>query len=322
MMKVLIITNKRDITSDFIVRELKKRGTDYYRFNTEDLNTVCSVVFDFQKDKFIIIDKILEKEYNIKSFTSVYYRRPEIPDFDDLPISKNEKLFLRNENIFVLEGLYKILRNAFWINSVFSIREAENKIYQLLLAKEIGFRIPKSVITNYYDYANSFYDKVNGSCVIKPIKSGLVGNNDDSKVIFTSEIKERRFLKEQIERSPIYFQNLIKKKFDLRVIIVGNKVFSTLIHSQDLEETKIDWRKGEKVLKHTKYQLPKKIKKLSLILLKNLKLNYGALDFILDEDDNVIFLEINPNGQWAWIEQRTGHQISNEIVNLLENGKV
>jgi len=39
----------------------------------------------------------------------------------------------------------------------------------------------------------------------------------------------------------------------------------------------------------------------------------------LDKNSNFIFLEINPNGQWAWIEKQTEYQISNEIVNLLEH---
>ena len=55
-----------------------------------------------------------------------------------------------------------------------------------------------------------------------------------------------------------------------------------------------------------------------ITLLKILNLRFGAIDFILDTAGNFTFLEINPNGQWAWIEKRTGYEISNEIVNLLE----
>jgi glutathione synthase/RimK-type ligase-like ATP-grasp enzyme len=50
-----------------------------------------------------------------------------------------------------------------------------------------------------------------------------------------------------------------------------------------------------------------------------LNLRFGAIDFILDESGEYVFLEINPNGQWAWIERKTGYKISSEIVNLLVN---
>lgn len=321
MTRILIITNKRDVTCDFIVRELNKRKIKFYRFNTEDLNTVCNVSLDFQQDNFFLYDKILKKEFNLKSFTAVYFRRPGIPDFSTHSLSKDEREFLRNESIYILEGIYKILKDAFWLNEVANIREAENKIYQLKKAKALGFQIPESLITNVYESAVNFYDRMSRNCIVKPIKSGLVGNNGDSKVVFTSELVTRPSSKEQIEISSVYFQRLIKKKFDIRAIVVGEKVFSTLIHSQEITETQIDWRKGEKILKHTKFELPEELNTLSVQLLKEFNLNYGALDFVMDDKDNFVFLEVNPNGQWAWIEQRTGHRISNEIVKLLENGE-
>jgi glutathione synthase/RimK-type ligase-like ATP-grasp enzyme len=107
------------------------------------------------------------------------------------------------------------------------------------------------------------------------------------------------------------------KKYDVRVIVVGKKVFTTLIHSQDNEETKTDWRNGENILEHTKAVLPKSIERKCIKLLKILKLQFGAIDFIMGKENNFIFLEINPNGQWARIEKQTGYKISDEIVNLL-----
>lgn len=67
-----------------------------------------------------------------------------------------------------------------------------------------------------------------------------------------------------------------------------------------------------------KIKLPDAILNQCISLLKILNLRFGAIDFILDKNGNYIFLEINPNGQWAWIEKQTGYKISNEITNLLE----
>ena len=52
-------------------------------------------------------------------------------------------------------------------------------------------------------------------------------------------------------------------------------------------------------------------------LLKELNLQFGAIDMIKTPDGSYIFLEINPNGQWAWIETQTGLQISDAIINFL-----
>jgi len=318
MTKVLVITNKNDITSDFIIQKLKERGVFFYRFNTEELSKNCFVTLDFQKDNFLLYDKILGYRINLKEFSSVYFRRPELPKICLDNLNDGEHLFLKNEFLYALEGIYKILKNSYWISPVHAIREAENKIYQLELAKSIGLEIPNSIITNSFSDTLNFYDANIGKCIVKPIKIGLIEDKYNPKVVFTSYLNKRPDSKTQVETSPNFFQSHIKKKYDVRVIIVGEKVFATLIHSQENQDTKVDWRKGENILKHTKFELPKNIIEKCILLLKSLNLRFGAIDFILDTNNNLIFLEINPNGQWAWIEKQTGYQISNEIVNLLE----
>ncbi|NDW08650.1 hypothetical protein, partial [Dysgonomonas sp. 520] len=133
----------------------------------------------------------------------------------------------------------------------------------------------------------------------------------------TNLLKEK-LKKEQIEFSPNFFQNHIDKSYDVRVTMVGEKPFAVLIDSQQNNETQTDWRRGEFPLKHININLPDDITSQCVSLLKTLNLRFGAIDFILDKSDNYIFLEINPNEQWAWIEKQTGCDISNEIVNLLE----
>jgi glutathione synthase/RimK-type ligase-like ATP-grasp enzyme len=317
-MKVLVITNKNDITSDFIIQKLKDRNISFYRFNTEELSKSCFISLDFQKNKFLLIDAILKKFLNLKEFTSVYFRRPELPRICIDNISKGESLFLKNEITYTLEGMYKILKHSYWISPIYAIREAENKIYQLELAKSIGLKIPNSIITNYLPHASDFYDRNGGNCIIKPIKSGLVIDEENPKVIFTSYLNKRPDSKVQVESSPNFLQSHIKKLYDVRVIVIGEKVFATLIHSQENHETQFDWRKGENILKHSKFELPNNISQKCISLVKLLNLRFGAIDFIIDTNNDLIFLEINPNGQWAWIEKQTGYPIANEIVNLLE----
>ncbi len=318
MMKALIITNKDDITSDFIIKELKRRSIPFYRFNTEELAKNCVVTLDIKNDKFILEDRILQKEFDLKDFTSVYFRRPEISTTFPYTLTSGEVQFVRSELFYTLEGIYKILNNSYWISPVYAIREAENKIYQLQIAKSIGLEIPDSIITNSFSHALDFYEQNNSNCIVKPIKSGFIESEDKPKIVFTNIIKEKPSSQKQIESLPNFFQSHVKKYYDVRVTMVGEKAFATLIHSQNDEETTIDWRRGEQSLEHTKFDLPKDILDKCITLLKTLNLRFGAIDFILDKNNELIFLEINPNGQWAWIEKQTGYEISKEIVNLLE----
>lgn len=317
MTKVLIITNKSDLTSDFIVKRMRERGISFYRFNTEEISKSCFLTFDFQRNIFMLSDTILCQQFNLKEFTSVYFRRPELPKIIADEISSGEVQFLNNEYYYTLEGLYKILKELYWVSPIYAIREAENKIYQLELAKSIGFFIPDSIVTNIYSDSLEFYNRNDTNCIVKPIKSGIIADKDVPKVVFTNQLKEIP-RKEQIEFSPNFFQAHIKKQYDVRVTMVGKKAFAVLIDSQNNADTLVDWRRGEYSLKHSKIELPNEVLEQCISLLKTLNLRFGAIDFILDENGNFIFLEINPNGQWAWIEKQTGYEISNEIVNLLE----
>lgn len=318
---VLIITNKGDITTDFIVRELKTQGIPFFRLNTEEITKTISISFNVEKSEFIILDQDMNTVYDCMKFTSVYYRRPGIPEFAINGLTKGEEIFMRNEFTFFLEGLYKVLKNAIWFSPIYAIREAENKLYQLLLAKKLGFRIPNSIMTTDYKGAFDFYISNSSNCIIKPIKSGLINEPKNDKVVFTSKIEKFPEVTGSIQNCPSFIQEHIKKRSDIRVTVVGNKIFSTEILSQENEDTIVDWRRGENVLKHHKTILPAEVEGKCRELVSTLNLKFGAIDFILDENGNYIFLEINPNGQWAWIEYQTDYPISKEIVEILKYGE-
>lgn len=314
-MAVLLVTNKEDVTTDFIIKKLQENGISYYRFNTEDLFKYVSFSFDFATERFWLHDSIKEASYPVHEFTAVYYRRPVIPEYDIKELSYGERKFLKVEAFYTLEGFYKILSDKIWVSPVFSIREAENKFYQLRLAKQVGFKIPPTIATNIpnelYKFTSSYQ-----SCIIKPVHCGRILDFETPKIVYTSELGAS-INESAISCSTAYVQEKINKKYDIRVTLVGNKIFATAIYSQDLDETKIDWRKGEHILRHERIELPNDIISKCQKLLSLLNLKYGAIDLIRTESDEFYFLEINPNGQWVWIERLTGYDISGSIVELL-----
>ena len=313
-MKVLLFTNKEDVTTDFIVRELKRQEIDFYRFNTEELSKSVKIDLNFEKEKYLLIDKLDNKTYNLLDFTDIYYRRPELPLYDDEGLTDGEKSFLQIEIYYTLEGVYRLLSGKHWFNNVFAIRNAENKIYQLLLAKEVGLTIPSTLISNHYDSVEQFLEK--GNHIVKPVHNARIKDEKHPQIVYTSEIKQT-IKKAEAEFNVNYLQKKIEKRCDVRATFVEEKCFAVTIDSQELEETRVDWRKGEHILHHTPIELPREIRLKCIQLMKRLDLHYGAIDFVLDKKGNYFFLEINPNGQWAWIEHLTGLPISKEIVKCL-----
>ena len=321
---ILIITNKEDVTVDYIIRLLAKDGISYYRFNTEDLFSNVDIRFMIDGDQFILFDRAKEAVIDLNDVKSVYFRRPGIPDFKNVEnISEDERRYLIREALAVLDGIYKRLRHCFWINDVFKIREAENKIFQLELAKMIGFKIPKTILSNDADFVKDVFKDSNCTdLVIKAVKSGNVNPRKAETIIFTSDICLDEISDSNIKDFPAYIQEKVEKKSDLRSIVVGDQVFTAEIISQGDDTATTDWRKSSNLLEHRVFELPEDVKRKCIAITKRLGLVYSAIDFALDKNDECIFLECNPNGQWAWIENRLKLHISNRIEELLVDGRI
>ncbi|QIP36807.1 hypothetical protein GWK63_16540 [Komagataeibacter rhaeticus] len=158
---------------------------------------------------------------------------------------------------------------------------------------------------------------------LKSLNSFSVRHLDDGnglgKVIFTNRIQINESMRLAFSAAPIIFQDEIIKKSDIRVTVVNDDVISVQIHSQEHSDTRTDWRKGARVdLNYSIFDLPDHIETQCVKIVQSLGLRFAAIDLILDNQGDLWFLEANPNGQWAWIEQRTGAPITSKIVNALE----
>ena len=120
-----------------------------------------------------------------------------------------------------------------------------------------------------------------------------------------------------------FLQNYIEKQYELRITVCGNDFVACKIDSQSQSDTtgKIDWRQGyDYDLRQEIVDIPDSIKDFCSGFLKKMKLNFGCFDFIVTPDDDYVFLECNPNGQWLWIELDTGFDISKIVAkNLVLN---
>ena len=97
-------------------------------------------------------------------------------------------------------------------------------------------------------------------------------------------------------------------------------MFATAIQSQDHPETSIDWRLGDLLdlpLEHKSLQLPQEVAAACGALTRSFGLRYSAIDMVLAPNGDYVFLEMNPNGQWAWIEAKAGHPIRDAIIETL-----
>jgi len=224
--------------------------------------------------------------------------------------------FAHREWKSILESLHLFTSHAKWINPRSTDLYMRNKPAQILIAQEIGFNIPPTLISNDPSRIMDFLVINNEDAVYKVLTYYIEPPN---QAIFTSRTSSRQVQNniDSIRIAPGIFQKRIEKSFELRITVVGEEIFSVRIDSQLHQDTKLDWRRNQADVPYSKHKLPNRMAQLIKKMNKFLGLVYGAYDFIVTNDNDYYFLEVNPQGQWLWIENKLNLPISRSLANHL-----
>ncbi|MBX9721821.1 MAG: hypothetical protein K2X81_10535 [Candidatus Obscuribacterales bacterium] len=241
----------------------------------------------------------------------IWWRRPFTPQ-SDLNIEKNLQKFVSTEKKHALHGsIYASECRV--VNSPFCELKAQYKPYQLHQASKLGLRIPETCITNdakrAYEFAKQL-SKDGKRCVYKPFTSPE-DNFAPTRILTTEQLEEATA---ELTIAPVIFQECIEKGVDVRVCIVGNKLFSAAIvpNHADL----IDWRL-DPLSKTEHYDLSAGTKEKLFALTRALGLETGSIDLRVNPDGQIYFFEINPSGQFLWLEADLGLPICDAFADLL-----
>lgn len=317
---ILIISNRLDPHVDAVISYLKDRKIEFIRFNTENFPQKIRFFWETGEEG---MDGTLHfprgTKIKLSQITSCWYRRPASVTVSAQLVTEQARNFAEEETNALLSGLWRYLFGCFWINYPFKIHSAESKIYNLRLAAEIGFCIPRTLITNDQAEARNFFYECGGNLVNKVLGKGQVEYLKDYYFIYTHRVLPQDLGKmSDVVFAPTMFQEYISKKMEIRITVVGDKVFSCEIYSQKSKKTADDWRHYDlENVPHLIHKLPLSIEKLCLTMMERLGLNFATFDLVLTPEGKYVFLELNPNGQWLWIEQLTGMPISQAIAELL-----
>lgn len=320
---ILIVTNRQDFTVDYTIIELKRQAIPYFRFNTEDFPTKAKLIWHESADSKREIRFDSGRVLDLTKIKSVWYRRP-VSSSTNPVLSKAEQDFVEAESRSALLGLWRTL-DCFWVSQPDKIREAENKLEQLERVRSIGFKVPKTIVTNDPVSVHEFLEKCDGRTIAKPIRESHISTSEGMKLVYSNFVtEEQKDLIALVKYSPVIFQEYVPKKVEIRVNVFGRKVFATEIHSQESlrEDVKHDWRRGvSKDILHKPHLLSKNIESICRKIVNMYGLKFATLDLILTPSDDYYFLEMNPNGQWAWIEPLTKQPLRQAIIDLLTKGE-
>ncbi len=324
-MTVLIITFSEDNESIPLVSEaIEAKGEKVFRFDTDRYPTEVKVdLLAGEVEGGMIIDG--DQQVNLNDVSSVWYRRMryglKLPE--DMDSQYREAAI--KECRTSIRGMISTL-GGFHFDKMAKVDIANNKQLQLKIAQKVGLMTPKTLTSNNPDAVKKFAQDCTEQGIITKMLSSfaIYGEKGEENVVFTNTVTEEDLEHlEGLSFCPMTFQEKIPKALELRTTIVGHQIFTAAVDSQKMEGSSVDWRKeGKALVKDWQpYQLPEEIEKKLLELMAYFGLNYGAIDIIVTPDGRYVFLEVNPVGEFFWMEVFAPHYpISQAIAEILLTG--
>lgn len=327
---ILIVSHASDAQGDLVCQRLDESRCDYLRVDASRLATEFLYSIEPLKESFSrggvfssLRNGFDEEPREGAVFNAVYWRRP-ISQWDGIKAllpSPEEVSFAETYHAFRL-AVDSLPSSYFPLGHPASMERASNKLLQLRLAKEMGFKVPDTLVSNDPHVIRDFLGR-HSYMVVKPIhvhssyeggKQGQVSQplwcrGIDPKKIAESLRPDRR--------AQLMLQQQVVKKEDWRITVLPNTSICCKIDTSGMSTDEPDWRKSHKKYKHSLFDPPSEFEALLRDYLEALDLKAGYFDFAVDESGEPYFLEVNTNAEWLWIEELTGFPISEEVAKCL-----
>lgn len=308
---VLIVSNSADLHVDLLLPILQAKGCAAFRIDLDAFPR------DYQATQCFANGGLRQSLRHLPSGATldladvgaIWSRKPAEFSFLSPDLGVQERLYAKAETEQALFGMLYTL-DCFWMSHPLALRGAMWKGEQLQRAARMGFRIPASLTTNVAAEVRAFRAGFDGPMIFKALSSPNLGGEDladEERVaqgIGTTLVDEAMLDQlDSVSELACHFQEYIPKQYELRVTIIGERVFAAKIHSQDDERTVIDSRDMSADILYEATTLPDALRERCLAFVRSYGLTYSALDLIVTPEDEVVFLENNPVGQFLYIEQ-------------------
>jgi glutathione synthase/RimK-type ligase-like ATP-grasp enzyme len=307
---LLILTSDQDLTADFLIVELIHRQLPYFRLNAEELTRA-----DFT---FSVTDKSIQRQVSVDNkgldldeISAVWYRRAIYPSpIASLPPS--ERAFAAGELRHLAMGLVLNLEVT-WVNPIDKVSVAEHKLYQLQIARQLGFRVPRTLVSRDPLQLKRFAAENSLGTICKPIFHGMFVDETASYSVYTRRVTPESMEADNVTVCPVFLQEEIARSADVRATFIGPKCFVADIRG---DASLVDWRDPEIPVSYSESTLGHEVEKKCRAMLEKLGLLYGAFDFLRTPEGDLVFLEVNPTGEWAWLEDRLGFPMRDAFIQL------
>lgn len=316
---ILAISSSEDEHARAVLQQIAIRGGNARLMDLSEYPQKAEVSICYDQEENCFSYRNLgtnSPELDLRDCRVIWWRRPQPFELHTELMDTQDRSFAYSEIYSTFSGLWLAL-DTHWINHPTRDEEAARKVYQLRVARETGFRIPDTCITSSPDDAREFIRQQGENGTIYKAFTGTRESWRETRLLRSDEAR----LIDNVKFAPVIFQEYIEADLDLRITVVGRDIFASAIYSQETEY-KVDFRMTMDSAKVEAFELPDHILENLQVFMKRLGLVYGAIDMRRTTEGEYVFLEINPSGQWLFIEERTGLPITDAVVTYMLEGDI
>lgn len=243
--------------------------------------------------------------YLVEPGDVIWIRRPVDPKPnpqtapEDAKFAANEYRSFNHSLMYLLETLPVRV-----VNKYTASRFINNKSVQLLLARACGMNVPRTLMTNSPQAVREYFRGNPERMICKTFSTHIWEKEQGGPIIVTETFELSADMlpdDEVLTYAPAIYQEMVVKKFDVRMVLLGEAVYSYSLHNP---KGALDWRGDatQGLVRVEAIVTPPEVEKSVLEFAAKSGIAFGSFDFAIDNQDRWWFLEVNEGGQFLWLD--------------------
>ena len=307
---ILIVSHAADDHAAGVLRAIESRGHSAVLVDTAEFPAAASLTQRFGGGATEFELALDGRRIDLSSCRAGWWRRPQPFTLHD-GIDADVASWAYMECHEAVAGLWAAL-DLTWVNRPEVDEAAHHKPYQLAVAAELGLPIPRTLITNDPGEARRFAEERGAEQVVYKTFLATEEHWRETRILRPEELA----LLDRVRLAPVIFQELVPAEADIRVTVVGDRLFATAISAAPGGYA-LDYRMDLAGASFVPTDLSPGIADGLRALMRRLGLLYGAIDLRRTADGGYVFLEINPAGEWLFVEERSEQPITDAVAEFL-----
>lgn len=308
---IIALSHPGDDHANAVGRMLGEAGVPVRLVDLSELPARASIALEMTNGSAVRAAYRTEVEtIDLGAATAFWWRRPQWPDLTAMH-DPDHHAFAMNEWNEALHGLWEVVGGR-WMNPPATDLAASRKARQLQVARRVGLRTPRTLMTSDPDRARDFVANEGAGRAIFKTFSCTQAVWRETRVVTEADLS----VLDTVRNAPVIFQEFVPAGEDIRVTVVGDQIFAAEISTGETSYT-ADFRPVLGEARTAATELPTTVASGLRALMAELGLVYGAADFRRTPDGDHYFLEVNTAGEFLFVERLTGLPITRAVADWL-----